>query len=108
MGVSKEYSKLCSPAKFYFIVSLIGIIMSIYQNLGSKKIYKIGYLKRKVPNTIFIFMFKVLYVLFWTWVLNLICRDGHSGIAWFLVLIPFMLFFLIIVMLMVNHKLIKK
>jgi flagellar biosynthesis/type III secretory pathway M-ring protein FliF/YscJ len=28
--------------------------------------------------------------------LSLICKDGHKNIAWFLVLIPFILFFLLL------------
>ena len=30
--------------------------------------------------------------------LNLMCKDGHSEIAWFLVLLPFVLFFMVIAM----------
>jgi len=39
---------------------------------------------------------KVLYILFWTWVLNLMCKGGYKNVAWFLVLLPFVLFFVVL------------
>ena len=52
-------------------------------------------LTARVPSNFLVFVVKIIYILFWTWVLNLMCKDGHKGIAWFLVLIPFILLFLI-------------
>jgi uncharacterized membrane protein len=40
----------------------------------------------------------MVIILFWTWVLNLMCKDGHSEVAWFLVLLPFVIFFMILLM----------
>jgi hypothetical protein len=53
-------------------------------------------------------MVKVIYILFWTWVLNLMCKDGHTGIAWFLVLLPFIMLFVIMGMVMMYQKKNKK
>jgi hypothetical protein len=36
------------------------------------------------------------------------CKDGHSGIAWFLVLLPFILLFVIMGMVMMYQKKSKK
>ena len=102
MAFPKKISQLCSPALFYFVLSMIGLIVVVFQNLGNKKVYNLGSFSAKVPNTTLIFIIKFIYILFWTWILNLICRDGHSGIAWFLVLIPFILLFVIMGLLMVN------
>ena len=52
-------------------------------------------LSARVPSTFLVFVVKIIYILFWTWVLNLMCKDGHKEIAWFLVLIPFILLFLV-------------
>jgi len=38
-----------------------------------------------------VFVVKIVYVLFWSWLLNLMCKDGHSNVAWFLVILPFVL-----------------
>jgi uncharacterized membrane protein len=32
------------------------------------------------------------------------CKDGHTGIAWFLVLLPFVLLFVIISLVMMSQK----
>lgn len=58
--------------------------------------YSIGCYSCQVPSTIMVFVVKMLYILFWTWILNLMCKDGHSGISWFLVLLPLIMFFVII------------
>ena len=37
----------------------------------------------------------IVYVVFWTWVLNLICKAGYKWISWVLVLAPFVIIFLL-------------
>jgi hypothetical protein len=86
---------LCTPAFIYFAVSILGLILVIFNNLGNKNMFNLGTFSATVPNTTLIFIMKLIYILFWTWILNLICRDGHSGVAWFLVLFPFIIIFLI-------------
>ena len=54
----------------------------------------IGQQSIRVPNLILVFFIKILYILFWTWVLNLMCRDGHSDISWLLILVPFLIVFI--------------
>jgi hypothetical protein len=102
MAFPKTLKELCTPAYVYFILSAIGIIMSVVQNLGNKNVYKMGMFSARVPSTILVFLVKIVYILFWTWILNLICKDGHKEIAWFLVLIPFILLFVIMGLVMVN------
>jgi hypothetical protein len=48
------------------------------------------------------FIVKLIYILFWSWVLNLICKDGHTGISWLLVLFPFILLFVMMGLLIIN------
>jgi hypothetical protein len=50
-----------------------------------------------------VFTIKILYIFFWTWILNLICKGGHKGIAWLLVLFPFLLLFVILGLIMINQ-----
>jgi hypothetical protein len=56
----------------------------------------------RVSSTLFVFFVKLVYILFWTWILNLICGSGHPGVAWFLVLIPFILLIAVVLIFMVN------
>ena len=104
MKWSDEFKKLCTPAYIYLVLSIIGLIFSLMQNFGSKHTYKLGLFIARVPSTLLVFVVKIIYVLFWTWILNLICRDGHTGVAWFLVLIPFILLFIIVGLVMVSPK----
>ena len=98
MSFPKKLSELCSPAYIYFILSLISMIIISIQNIGNKGIYCVGSYACRVPSTILVFIIKMLYILFWTWVLNLMCKDGHKGIAWALVLFPFIVFFIILLL----------
>jgi hypothetical protein len=74
---------------------MIGIIAAIIQNLGNHRVYSLGLMHAQVPNTTVVFIVKIIYVLFWTYILNLICKDGHKEISWFLVLVPFILLFMV-------------
>jgi fatty acid desaturase len=98
MAFPKTLKELCTPAFIYFLLSVIGIVVTLITNLGNTNIYALGRFSSPVPNTMLVFIIKLIYIFFWTWILNLMCKDGHREIAWFLVLLPFVLFFLLIVM----------
>jgi hypothetical protein len=86
-------SNLCPPAMFYLIISAIALLMVIFQNIGNQNLLCIGNYNSRVPNTLLIIIIKALCILFWTWVLNIICKAGHRGVSWFLVLLPFIVTF---------------
>jgi hypothetical protein len=93
---------LCLPAKVYLIISTIALIVIGFQNYGNSNIYCLGIYSCNTSSVSLIFVLKVLYVLFWTWVLNIICRGGAPGVSWFLVLLPYILFFILIALLMIT------
>uniref|UniRef100_A0A6C0KUZ7 Transmembrane protein n=1 Tax=viral metagenome TaxID=1070528 RepID=A0A6C0KUZ7_9ZZZZ len=98
----KRLKELCNPALFYFIISVIALVVSALQNVGRRNTYVLGGLTRRVPNTSLVFLVKIVYILFWTWILNLICKDGHTTISWLLVLAPFILLFAVVFLMMVS------
>lgn len=98
MGFPTKLKQLCTPSYVYFVISFVTLIFSAIQNMGNNRMYSLGSFSCPVSNCLFIFAMKIVVVLFWTWVLNLMCKDGHSEIAWFLVLLPFVVFFMILVM----------
>jgi len=98
----KKIKHLCPPAMVYFIISMIALLVAFVQNIGNSNSYSLGSFSCQVPSTMLVFIIKFIYILFWTWVLNLICRDGHTGISWLLVLFPFLLLFVIIGLVMLN------
>ena len=93
MAFPKSLKQLCTPAYIYFLLSVICIIIMVIQNIGNRRILTLGSMSVPVPSTALVLVIKVIAVLFWTWVLNLMCKDGHKEIAWFLVLLPFLLLF---------------
>jgi hypothetical protein len=101
MAFPKKINQLCTPAMLYFTISIISLAIILIQNIGYNNSYHVGELSCAVPSTLLIFIVKLIYILFWTWILNLMCKDGHSGISWLLVLLPFILFFVLIGLFMI-------
>jgi len=75
----------------------------IIQNAGNTNTYCLGNYACVVSNTAWVFAGKAFYVILWTFILNLICSYGYRSISWFLVLFPFILFFILIGMFMLNQ-----
>lgn len=91
---------LCTPAYVYLVISMISIMFMAIQNYGNVNVYCVGTYSCIVSSTLLIFSIKLIYVLFWTWILNLMCRAGAEPLSWFFVLLPFILFFFFIILLM--------
>jgi hypothetical protein len=85
MKLVSLYKALCLPSKVYLVLSFIGILLTILMPsiLGGVSIV--------------MHVFHVIYAVFWTWVLNLICKAGYKWISWVLVLAPFVLAFILVV-----------
>ena len=98
----KQMKGLCTPAALYFAISMIALALVLFQNLGNTNSYHVGAFSCRVPNTAAVFVAKFLYIMFWTYVLNLICKDGHMGLSWLLVLLPWILLFVMMGILMLN------
>ena len=93
--------KLCTPSMVYLVISISAMVVMFIQNYGYTNTYCLGSYQCDVSSTVLIFVIKLLYVLFWTWILNLICGAGAPGVAWFLVLLPFILMFIMLGLMMV-------
>jgi len=102
MAIIPGIKNLCTPALVYFIVSIISIIIMAIQNYGNSDLYCLGMYSCNVTSIGIIFILKLVYVLFWTWVLNIICRGGYEGVSWFLVLFPYILLFVLLGLLMIK------
>ena len=76
--------KLCMPAIVYLVLAVLSILMMILE-------------KFQVVAT----LIKIIFVGFWTWILNLICSAGYEWLSWVLVLLPFIVM-LIIMLVMVG------
>jgi hypothetical protein len=98
--MNNPFNKLCGPSYLYLVVSMIFIVLASFQNMGNHSTYCLGNQECNVTSTTFIFAIKLIYILFWTWILNLMCSTGATNVAWFVVLFPFILMFIAIAMMM--------
>ena len=98
MNLNKTYKSLCTPAKFYLVISAILGVLILFQNLfhGDSTELCVGSYTCDISHVAIFFIIKILYILFWTWVLNLLCKHSLKNLSWFLVLVPFILFALLL------------
>jgi hypothetical protein len=101
MAFPRKIRDLCAPSMLYFIISIISLIVAILMNLGHNNKLVLGNYSMNVVNTTLIFIIKLIFILFWTWILNLICKDGYEVISWILVFLPFIAIFLCILAMMI-------
>lgn len=70
---------ICAPALLYLVISIFAIIYMILAHYDASSI-----------------LLKSLFILLWTWLLNLICVKGFEVLSWILVLLPYIIFILVI------------
>ena len=95
---------LCTPAFVYLAISIVSIFIMLMQNFGNTTTYCLGQYSCNVQSTISVFVIKILYIAFWTWLLNYICKSGYTNVAWFLVLLPYILLFVAMIFLLIKLK----
>lgn len=100
-----DMRKLCTPAFVYFLISIIGMFLLGVQNLnGNDNTLCIGSYKCSIANKGIVFLIHALYIMFWTFVLDLFCKAGYSDLSWFIVLIPIILSFVFIGMIVYQSQ----
>ena len=99
---------LCTPAFIYLMLSVFSLVVLAFQNIGNTDKYCIGLFECDAGNTLMIFIFKIIYVIFWTFILNLLCKSGFTQLSWFLVVLPFLLLFVLIGLFVFNNNPRKK
>jgi hypothetical protein len=92
-GILNKVQSLCTPAFIFFIISIISIFVMLFDNLENTNSYCFGNVSCNVANTSTIFIVEILFLLFWTWVLNFICSRGYANFAWFILFFPYILLF---------------
>ena len=90
MRIIKE---LCTPAYIYLIISILAIVIAMFQNAGKTKSYTFCGYRMNVENTGLVFLFKGIIIVFWTIVLDSLCKNGFTQISWLLLALPFIGFF---------------
>ena len=95
-----DFKHLCKPAMVYLAISVVALVAIAYQNIGLSNMYCMGDFSCYVPSTAAVIFSEAVYILFWTWILHLMCRTGYASISWFLVVFPLLLFFVLIGLMM--------
>lgn len=98
----ESIKKLCTPAHIYFVMSALALVIMGIQNLGNVNKYCVGNFTCNVSNTLGVFVVKMLYIMFWTWVLNTLCKAGYKNISWALLLMPFIAMFILIALMFIH------
>ena len=86
MKLASAFKVLCMPSKVYFVLAVIGILLSL---LAPSIFGNVSALMH---------MIHLVYIVFWTWVLHLICKAGYNWLSWVLVLFPFVVITLLAVL----------
>jgi len=73
----KEFSKLCTPARVYFIIAVIAALVALFNGA-----------------TLMTEFIKLLFAFAWTFLLGWLCSKGYVSVSWFLVLLPYILILL--------------
>lgn len=92
----KRIQSLCNPAMFYLVISGISFLFILFQNLNNPNEYCVGNMKCNTEKKGIVFIGKVVYILFWTWLLDLMCKGGYTNVAWFILFLPFIFLFILI------------
>ena len=89
-GMSNTLKKLCMPSYIYFIFSMLVLVIAVIFLFSGLNVFCEG--KGCTPGTVILMiLLKFIFIVFWTWLLNVICKGGASFFSWFLVLFPFVL-----------------
>lgn len=81
-NITEKYNSLCFPSKIYTILALIGLLISIVSFFNSSS-----------PTLLLLFgiLLRIIFYLFWTWVLDSLCKKGYTTASWILLALPYIL-----------------
>jgi len=77
MFSSKEFEKLCTPAKLYFALAILSILLGLFSGFNFMAV-----------------LGKLIFAVIYTFILGWLCSKGWKSLAWFLVLLPYVLILL--------------
>lgn len=96
-NIQTSFNKLCSPAQFHVILSVISILLIFIQNTRNTRKYCVGMYECNLAySNAIVFMMKVIYMIVWAIILDSLCKNGYKSLAWWIVLLPFISMFILI------------
>lgn len=97
-----DIKNLCTPSFLYFYISFIFLIILAFSNINDKSVLCVGSYYCNVGNNLVIFLINAIYILFWTFILDLLCKNGWGDLSWLIFLLPFILSFLLYILLFIK------
>jgi len=88
------FSELCNPAKIFAVLSILFLILDVVYMLDNKLF---------TFTKTFGLILQLIYIYFWSFLLNYLCLNGYGVLSWILVFFPFvvlgifMIFFMVFV-----------
>ena len=79
----------CNPSMLYFVLSIIVLIVGIQNLKGDDHLLCLGQYKCTVGSKTVVFLLHAIYMLFWTFVLDLICKPVIASFG--LLYLPFLI-----------------
>ena len=76
--MNKEFSKLCTPAKIYFVLAVLACVVALFNSVSVLAVFV-----------------KLVFAFLWTFILNWLCNKGFAAVSWFFVLLPFIMILLV-------------
>ena len=84
---------ICEPAMLYLLVAMMGLMVIGFQNLSRNDgSFCMGKYECDAVSKTTAFILQLFYILFWTWILNTLCKYGYRNVSWVIVLLPFFLY----------------
>lgn len=77
--------RLCFPASIYFVMHAVVLAVAAVNKVNKGTVFD--------ADVVMYFAASIIALLFWVWILNLICKSGYTKMSWALVLAPFFFFF---------------
>jgi hypothetical protein len=87
MEMKKAFAELCTPAKIYFSLAILSILLGLFNGIH-----------------VVMILTKLFFAFIWTYILAWLCKKGLKTLSWFLVLLPFIMIFLVLFGIMSNIK----
>ena len=110
--LDKLAKPLCTPSVVYVTLSLLVLFSIVFENLiiGDNNSFVCGKHRSSIDKScrvnglaiqIIFIITKGMYIIFWAYILNMLCRNGYINVAWFFVIFPLTLTFVIIAVVMI-------
>lgn len=94
--IVSDIKGLCTPAFVYFVLSAMAFVGMVFQNIGNTDRFCFGKHTCNVPSTIGMFIGQAFWIGLWTYILNYLCRKGHTELSWVLLFLPIIMLFVFI------------